>query len=50
MFSNIKAVIFDLDGTLYDFKDLPKRLIWAMPTHALRLGADRKIRKSLKNY
>ena len=48
MFSNIKAVIFDLDGTLYDFKDLPKRLIWAMPTHARRLGADRKIRKSLK--
>lgn len=48
MFSDIKAVIFDLDGTLYDFKWLPQRLVWALPNDVLRIRADRSVRRSLK--
>jgi len=48
MFSNVKAIIFDLDGTLYNFKWLPLRLIWSLPTDIFRISADRKVRKSLK--
>ncbi len=48
MFSDVKAVIFDLDGTLYNFKWLPLRLIWALPNDFLRIKADRDVRKKLK--
>lgn len=48
MFSDIKAIIFDLDGTLYNFKWLPFRLVWSLPTDFLRIKADREVRKSLK--
>lgn len=48
MFSDIKAIIFDLDGTLYNFKWLPFRLMWSLPTDILRIKADRTVRKSLK--
>ena len=48
MFSDIKAIIFDLDGTLYNFKWLPFRLMWSLPTDILRIKADRRVRKSLK--
>ena len=37
MLSDIKAVIFDLDGTLYNFKWLPLRLMWSLPTDVLRI-------------
>ncbi|MBQ7367484.1 MAG: HAD family hydrolase [Spirochaetaceae bacterium] len=48
MLSDIKAVIFDLDGTLYNFKWLPLRLMWSLPTDVLRIKADREVRKKLK--
>lgn len=48
MISNIKAIIFDLDNTLYDNKSLPFRLIISLPTDIFRIAADRKVRKSLK--
>ena len=48
MNSKIKAVIFDLDNTLYDNKSLPFRLIISLPTDFARIAADRKVRKDLK--
>ena len=48
MFDNIKDVVFDLDGTLYNFKGLPLRLMWALPTDFSRIANDRSIRKKLK--
>lgn len=43
----ISAVIFDLDGTLYDNKRLPLRLILADPLNVLTLAAERKARKAI---
>lgn len=43
-----KAVIFDLDGTLYDNKGLPWRLVLADIPNMWVLGAERKARKNLK--
>lgn len=43
----IRAVIFDLDGTLYNKKGLPLRLITADPLHMFMLGNERKARKEL---
>ena len=43
----IRAVIFDLDGTLYNKKGLPLRLIAADVPHMLMLGNERKARKEL---
>ena len=48
MFSDVKAVIFDLDGTLYNFKWMPLRLIWSLPTDFFRIKADRDVRRKLK--
>ena len=42
------AVIFDLDGTLYDNKRLPIRLILADIPNMFVLGAERKALKALK--
>ena len=42
-----KAVIFDLDGTLYNKKGLPLRLIAADVPHMFMLGNERKSRKEL---
>jgi len=44
---NISAVIFDLDGTLYDNKRIPLRLILADVFNMFVLGAERKARKAL---
>ena len=41
----IKAVIFDLDGTLFDKKNLPLNLIMADPLYALVLKNERTARK-----
>ena len=43
----IKAVIFDLDGTLYESRHFPLRLILADPLHIGMLAAERKCRKRL---
>ena len=44
----IRAVIFDLDGTLYNKKGLPLRLVLADLPHMFMLGNERKARKELK--
>ena len=44
---NYKAIIFDLDGTLYDSKRLPLRLILGDLGGALTLRAERKARRAL---
>lgn len=43
----ISAVIFDLDGTLYDNKHLPIKLILADIPNMWVLGAERKARKAI---
>lgn len=43
-----KAVIFDLDGTLYNNKGLPMKLVLADIPNMWNLGAERKARKSIK--
>ena len=48
MFSDIKAVIFDLDGTLYNFRGLPFRLVKALPLDFFLIRADRQIRRGFK--
>jgi HAD superfamily hydrolase (TIGR01549 family) len=45
--SNIKAVVFDLDGTLYDSHRLPMHLILGDLRHALTLRAERRARHEL---
>lgn len=46
---NLKAIIFDLDGTLYESRHFPLRLIMADPLHIGMLGAERKCRKRLSD-
>lgn len=45
--NGIQAVIFDLDGTLYDKSRLPLRLIVSDLPHLRMLGHERKARKEL---
>ena len=45
---SVEAVIFDLDGTLYDFKGLPRRLVLNAPFQMFKIRAEREARKSLK--
>lgn len=44
----MKAVIFDIDGTLYRMNRFPMRLILADPWHILMLSRERKCRKMLQ--
>ncbi|MBR1928482.1 MAG: HAD family hydrolase [Paludibacteraceae bacterium] len=44
----IKAIVFDLDGTLYDNKYLPLRLIFGDIKNARLLASERNIRRMLK--
>jgi HAD superfamily hydrolase (TIGR01509 family) len=46
-FSLIRAVVFDLDGTLYDSRRLPLHLIFGDLRHALTLRAERQARHAL---
>lgn len=43
-----KAVIFDLDGTLYNNKGLPMKLVLGDIRNMFVLGAERKARKQIK--
>lgn len=45
----LRAVIFDLDGTLYESRRFPLRLILSDPLHISYLGAERKARKQLRD-
>mgnify|MGYP002516069293 FL=1 len=44
---NLKAIIFDLDGTLYESRHFPLRLILSDPLHIWMLAAERRCRKQL---
>lgn len=46
---NLKAIIFDLDGTLYESRHFPLLLILADPLHIGMLAAERKCRKRLSD-
>ena len=48
MLKDIKAIIFDFDGTLYDFKGLPKNLCLSSIHNILKINAVQKARKALK--
>lgn len=45
----LRSVIFDLDGTLYESRHFPLRLIMADPLHIGMLAAERKCRKRLSD-
>ena len=45
---NIKLVVFDLDGTLYQKKGLARRMFFAVPKEWRLMLAERKTRKSLR--
>ena len=45
----LRAVIFDLDGTLYESRQFPLRLILSDPFHIGCLAAERKCRKLLRD-
>ena len=47
--SRVKAVIFDFDGTLYDKKNYPLHLIMANPLDIRNVGAERAVRKYMKD-
>ena len=44
---DIKAVVFDLDGTLYDRRGLPRRLVLGILANLYILGAERAVRKEI---
>lgn len=46
---NLKAIVFDLDGTLYESRHFPLRLILADPLHIGMLAEERKCRKRLSD-
>jgi HAD superfamily hydrolase (TIGR01549 family) len=48
LFKGVKAIVFDLDGTLYDNRKLPIRLIMACPWDTYRIFSERVTRKQLR--
>lgn len=46
--NNIDAIIFDFDGTLYDYKDFSRNLIKGMPFFALLMYKERVVHNGLK--
>ncbi|MCR4939878.1 MAG: HAD family hydrolase [Treponemataceae bacterium] len=48
MIENFDAVIFDFDGTLYDFRRLPLKIVLNSPLNIFRIKAERDARKKLK--
>jgi FMN phosphatase YigB (HAD superfamily) len=47
---NIRAVIFDFDGTLYDYALMPLRLIRAFPWDLPRIWAERTTRRKFAGF
>ncbi|NLM00717.1 MAG: HAD family hydrolase [Treponema sp.] len=50
LFDEIKGIIFDFDGTLYDFSNLPQNLIKSRFSDIFRIKADRDVRRELKGH
>lgn len=48
MASSVKAIIFDFDGTLYDFSFIPIRVILREPHHIFWIRADRVTHRMLR--
>ena len=48
MCKKFDAIIFDLDGTLYDFRNVVRHLILNSPLDMFRMKADRNVRKQMK--
>jgi FMN phosphatase YigB (HAD superfamily) len=48
LFKGVKAVVFDLDGTLYDNRWLPIRLILSCPKDLYLIFSERRVRKQLR--
>ena len=46
--TGVRAVVFDLDGTLYDKRLLPLHLIMAYPRYALWLASERIARRRMR--
>lgn len=49
LLENVKAVIFDFDGTFYDNHGVGKDLVLSHPLNLWRIKSEREVRKSLKN-
>ena len=47
-FNNIGAVIFDFDGTLYDYRKISLKLIMKHPLDMFKMRAERDIRRNFK--
>lgn len=47
-FNEIDGIIFDFDGTLYDFAKLPKNLIINRPFDIFKIKGDRDVRRDFK--
>ena len=50
VYDNIKAVIFDFDGTLYDNFGMPFYLIFSSPLFMFRMKTERIVRKQLMGF
>ena len=48
MIENCDAVIFDFDGTLYDYKNIPLHVVLNSPLDIFRIKAERDVRRKLK--
>lgn len=48
MINSFKAIIFDFDGTLYDFKGVPLKLCLSSIKNILKIRADRIVKRELK--
>ncbi len=48
MIENCDAVIFDFDGTLYDYRRMPINVILNSPLNIFRIKAERDARRNLK--
>jgi len=48
MIENFDAVIFDFDGTLYDYRRLPFNVVLNSPSNIFRIKAERDTRKKLR--
>ena len=48
-FSTIEAVIFDLDGTIYELNDFQTKLKLSFPFNTKKIKAEQTVRTELEN-